>query len=93
MSKGLSKLQQVIVSLLSGKERGLCYANATVLTTSELLAELEERELLNRNTARKIRLFTVRRACTSLLNRGLVQGNYVFTDVSARELSWSIAAT
>lgn len=93
MSKGLSKIQQTIMNILTGKERGLVYSNAAgTLTTGELLAELDEREMVNRKVSRKIQLFTVRRACDSLQIRGLLKSKYEsdWDANGAKTVSWSL---
>lgn len=93
MSKGLGKLQRVIVGLLDGTLSRKVYAGFGALTTDELLAELEERGIVRSDAARKIRLFAVRRACISLLNRGILEGEYIpHCDYPwATVLSWSVA--
>ena len=90
MSKGLSKRQQVILGILGGSIRSQCYASGDELTTGELVEELESGGHLDRETNRKQRLFTVRRACDSLLSRGLLKGKTVLCDpYSVDTISWS----
>lgn len=93
MGKGLSKLQWAIVGLLDGTLPRKVYGGPGALTTDELLAELEERGIVRSDVARKTRLFTVRRACISLLDRGILEGEYVPHCLYpwARVLSWSVA--
>jgi hypothetical protein len=75
MSKGISKLQRGILDLLQGKSQGQVYTSGTELTTSELLDEMQVRELVKTQN-RKEALFTIRRACDSLCRRGLIKGTY-----------------
>jgi hypothetical protein len=93
MSKGLGRLQRSIVGLLEGTLSRRVFAGSGPLTTDELLAELEERGLVRAETSRKVRLFTVRRACISLLDRGVLEGEYILHPEYpwARVLSWSVA--
>lgn len=94
MSKGLSKLQRTIVGLLDGTVPRAVYSPGA-LTTTELLEELECRGLVRPDTARKIAMFTVRRACSSLAERGILAGEYVVHDPYpwADVLSWRSAKT
>ena len=77
MSRGLGKLQHSIVGLLDGTLKRQVFSSGGGLTTSELLEELQVRGLVKEGTSRKIAMFTVRRACHSLLNRGILEGEYV----------------
>jgi len=77
MSRGLSKLQRAIVGLLVGTLERQVFSSGGGLTTSELLEELQARGLVKEGISRKIAMFTVRRACHSLLDRGIVEGEYV----------------
>lgn len=78
MSKGISKTQAVILGLLRGTEKKQVYRGVGgPMDTAEIAAELEERQLLNYDQPRKLRLFTVRRACDSLLRRGLIESRYI----------------
>ena len=75
MSKGLGKLQQAIVELLDGTlERQV--VSGAALCTNELLEELQARGLVKEDIPRKIAMFAVRRACHSLLDRGILEGEY-----------------
>jgi len=76
MSKGLSKLQQEIVGLLGGSIRREVFRGSGALTTGELLEELQCRGVVRDDAPKKIAMFTVRRACNSLLQRGLVDREY-----------------
>ena len=76
MSKGLSKLQRAIVGLLDGTLEHKVYTSGGALATNELLEELQARGLVKEDIPRKIAMFTVRRACHSLLNRGILEGEY-----------------
>jgi hypothetical protein len=76
MSKGLSKLQKAIVGLLDGTIKHEVYSGKT-LSTRELLEELIEHDEISRDSNHKTAMFTVRRACLSLLNRDILQGEYI----------------
>lgn len=78
MSRGLSRIQQAIVGLLRGEVRRNCYSGGGSLTTGELAEELEALGLVDREWPKHWRqsVFVVRRACRSLLRRGLVTGKY-----------------
>ena len=92
MSRGRSKLQRAIVGLLDGTIEMRVYRGGGVLTTSELLEELRERGLVREDIPRKTAMFTVRRACLSLLERDILEGEYV-TDVDhhwAQVASWRL---
>jgi hypothetical protein len=92
MSRGLSKLQRAIIGLLDGTVPRAVYGRGA-LTTSELLEELVCRGLVPPERPRKIAMYTIRRACISLLDRGIVTGEYVVHDPCAWTdvLSWRIA--
>jgi hypothetical protein len=94
MGKGLSKQQTVILGLLRGTEKGLRYTSGGELTTAELADELCEREMFSENAPRRQRLFTVRRACDSLLSRGMIEGSYTIAQpyTWARVISWKATA-
>ncbi len=92
MSRGLSKLQRAIVGLLDGTIKLRIFSGSGALTTSELLEELRERGLVREDIPRKTAMFTVRRACLSLLERDILEGEYVI-DVDhpwARVASWHL---
>lgn len=72
----LSKIQRVILGLLTGSERGLVFRTGGSLTTGELLEELQARGLMTPQW-RKIGMFTVRRAALALYHRGLISAHYV----------------
>ncbi|MEX2111894.1 MAG: hypothetical protein WD845_01835 [Pirellulales bacterium] len=77
MSKGLSKRQSLIVGLLTGTVRGKVYGGADDgLSTPELVDELYQHEALPDGMSRQQAVFTVRRACDSLCQRGLLEGVY-----------------
>ena len=82
MSKGLSKNQRAILSLLGASTEFPCqvYAGRGARTTGELVDELAEAELLDSNSPRRQKLFTVWRACVSLHRRGLIEGEYTIAD-------------
>ena len=90
MGRGLSKQQTVILGLLRGTERSKVYAKSREFTTAELLDELAARDFVNDDAPRRHQIFTVRRACDSLLNRGLVEAEYTHVEpyIWARILSW-----
>ncbi len=90
MSRGLSKRQALILGLLTGTEHVRSFACGGALTTAQLVEALIEREMLSATISRKQQIWTVRRACISLLNRGLVEGTYTRVDpyVWARTISW-----
>lgn len=92
MSKGLGKLQRAIVGLLDGSIPRKVYSPGA-LVTNELLEELERLGLLREGTSRKVAMHTVRRACMSLSDRGIIRGEYIIHDPCywADVLSWSIA--
>lgn len=77
MSKGLGKLQRAIVGLLDVTLEGEVYTKGRILTTNELLDELRARGLVKEDIPRKTAMFAVRRACLSLLNRGILEGEYI----------------
>jgi hypothetical protein len=93
MSKGLSKLQTMIFGMLRGTEPRSVYRGGGELTTAELLEELIAREMVNENAPRRQQMFTVRRACDSLLSRGLIEGTYTHAEpfMWARTISWKAA--
>lgn len=76
MSKGLSKLQRQIVGLLDGSIKRQVYSSGP-LTTAELLEELIASGVMADDRDRKLAMFTIRRACHSLLNRGIIAGEYI----------------
>ena len=76
MSKGLGKLQRAIVGLLDGTLKHQVFSAGGALATSELLAELVALGLLEEDLPRKTAMSTVRRACHSLLDRGILEGEY-----------------
>ena len=90
MSRGLSKIQRVVLGLLDGTERGMVYQSTTALDTGEMLDELVERGMV-KDGNRKLAMFTVRRACDSLLSRGLISGKNVFdsNNPGRRTICWS----
>jgi hypothetical protein len=91
MSRGLGKLQEAIYGLLDGSKRRRCSAGCGALTTAELLDELIEIDLLDASVARKQLMYTVRRSCQTLLDRDLVEGEYVVDahNPHVRKASWS----
>lgn len=94
MSKGLGKLQKRILGLLEGSVKTEVYAQSRTYTTRELLEELIEQGIVSPDAPRKTAMFTVRRACKSLLNRGLIEGKYEtdFDHPGAIIASWRSAA-
>ena len=94
MSRGISKIQRAIVGLLDGSVRHQVYrGSGGPLATRELWEELISLGLMRSDTPRKHAMFTVRRACRSLLDRGILQGRYVWDcDNPGRQTaSWKIA--
>lgn len=95
MSKGLSKLQRHVVGLLDGSIKHTIYSGGkgSELTTRELLEELVEAGLLPEGRDRKQAMFTVRRACMSLLRRDLLTGRYAWDcdNVGRRIATWKTA--
>lgn len=77
MSKGLSKLQKAIVGLLDGSIKSRLYRGGGALDTREILEALMDSGEMSSDTNHKSAMFTVRRACLSLLNRGIIKGEYV----------------
>ena len=73
MSRGLSKIQRAIMRQLEGPGRGHFYRCGS-LGTRELVEELKESGILREDMPSKFSNFTVRRACFSLVRRGLVEG-------------------
>ncbi|MGA2797774.1 MAG: hypothetical protein ABSE63_09360 [Thermoguttaceae bacterium] len=92
MSKGLSKLQKDIVGLLDGSLKRMVYSPGDSLTTRELLEELIEHDEMSSDTNHKVAMFTVRRACLSLLSRDIIKGEYgIDCDYPwAKIASWTI---
>ena len=94
MSRGLSRIQNAIVGLLGDHPNRQRFAGCGALTTSELAKELQAKGLVDWDTApqRKMAFFTVRRACDSLLARGILQGEYVIEDERPwpKTISWSL---
>lgn len=76
MSKGLGRIQRTIVGLLDGSLKRKLFCGGGRLTTSELLAELQERGVIRDDVPRKVALFTVRRACHALVQPELLEGEY-----------------
>jgi hypothetical protein len=76
MSRGLSRLQQGILDLMTGEARPKVYASPDSLETGELLEEMTACGFIS-GRERKQALFTIRRACISLVRRGLLEGKYV----------------
>lgn len=90
MSKGLSRIQNCIIGLLRGTVRRRCFpGSGGALITSELAEELMEHGLLSDHAPRKQQLFIVRRACDSLIRRGLIVGEYTRDGEVNRVVSWS----
>ena len=92
MSRGLSKIQNCIVGLLRGTVRRRCFSGGGALITSELAEELTEHGLLSDQAPFKQRLFVVRRACDSLVRRGVINGEYTWDDYG-RVVSWAAIDT
>ncbi len=89
MSKGLSKIQKTILGLLEGTEKGRIFAcHGGSLLTSELVDELVDRGLLKEDAPRKQLMFTVVRACGSLVHRGLLEGIYESDEWGRHTISW-----
>ena len=74
------KLQRAIVGLLDGTLERQVYAGGGGLATNEFLEELQARGLVKEGIPRKTAMFTVRRACHSLLDRGILEGEYIIDD-------------
>ncbi len=90
MSRGLSTIQKTILALLTGTEKGKVYGNCSGgLLTKELLDELMERGILDDRRPRKHLMFTVVRACRSLVNRKLLTGTHCHDDGSGPQLTIS----
>ena len=91
MSKGLGKLQDAIYGLLDGSKRRRRSAGCGALTTAELLDELIGFGLLDASVVRKQLMYTVRRSCQALRDRGLIKGEYVVEahNPHVRQASWS----
>lgn len=92
MSKGLSKQQLTILGLLNGSVKPQCFSSGGELTTGELVEELVAHGILRDSMPHKQQLSTVRRACDSLVRRGLVAGRYaIHLDYPwAYEITWSV---
>jgi hypothetical protein len=91
MSRGLSNMQRHILAVLRGDERGYVFANAAGgLHTSELYEELTGGGMFE-DTPRRQAVFAIRRACRSLLERGLLERRYSVKDEPPfpREIAWS----
>jgi hypothetical protein len=95
MSKGLSKIQVSILGLLDGSIKKQSFSGSGSLTTSELLEELIACEIKTSDSPRKIAMFSVRRACLSLVERGLIEGVYTIDcDYPwAKTIAWSIVSS
>jgi len=78
MSRGQSKLQREIAGLLDGSLKGQVFHCAGGLCTAELLEELIERGTIDERVPRKAALFTIRRACRSLVKRGVLDVESAF---------------
>jgi hypothetical protein len=93
MSKGLSKLQRTIVGLLDGSLKRQFYRGGALIT-SELLAELVDREAVREDMPRNMAMFTVRRACMSLVERGILEGEYsIHADYPwAKVITWRLVS-
>jgi hypothetical protein len=89
MSKGLSKLQKAIVGMLDGSIKHDVYSSGNTLTTRELLEELIAHDEMPSDANHKSAMFTVRRACLSLLNRDILQGEYMIDC----DYPWAITAS
>jgi hypothetical protein len=91
MSKGISKLQKQILGLLDGSIRHQVFNEGDALTTAELLEELQTSGTLNEEQNHKYAMFTIRRACRSLVARGILQGDCEpdFDNVGRRAATWS----
>lgn len=70
-------MQRAIVGLLDGTQRRQVYAGAGPLQTSELLEELLACEAIADGKPWKQAMFTVRRACVSLVRRAMIEGEYI----------------
>jgi hypothetical protein len=70
-------MQQAIIGLLDGTVKRQSCSGCGELTTDELLEELRELGFIREDVPRKHALFTVRRACTSLLERSILEGEYM----------------
>ena len=92
MSKGLGKIQRVILDLLSGDLAGQVYKTASSgLDTGELLDELIEAGFISGEMPRKQQMATVLRACAGLVTRELIVGKYVQdgNNVGRTTVSWT----
>lgn len=75
MSRGLGTIQRTILALLDGSEKHLVYSShGSPMDTRELLDELVERGLIDSDRPHKQNMYTVVRACRSMMGRGLVIG-------------------
>jgi hypothetical protein len=95
MTRGLSRAQVVILGLLNRTERPRLFSSGGILDTSELLEELIARDLLREDSPRKQQMYTVVRACRSLVRRGLIEGQYVpdMNNPGRRTISWRAIET
>src|SRR5262245_13993430 len=78
MSRGLSKRQRIILAVLDGSRPRRVYAPGP-MTTRELVQELVAHGALPERAGKpawRQALFTTRRACFSLVRRGLLEGRY-----------------
>jgi hypothetical protein len=75
MSKGLSTLQRRILGLLDGSIPHKVFTPGT-LTTAQLRAELIQADLMSSDQERKLAMFTIRRACRSLVHRAYITCTY-----------------
>lgn len=91
MGKGLSLLQEVIVGLLDGSIPRREFSASGGLITRELVEELTAAGLLSDSMSKRQATFTVRRACTALLRRGKLAGEYdrLYTPPFSRTIIWS----
>jgi hypothetical protein len=86
-------MQNAIVGLLSGTARGRVFSSTRALDTAELVEELQAAGFVTTEKHRQA-LATVRRACASLVRRGILAGRYVVSGnpPHGETTSWTIAS-